>query len=72
MAKKKNKVKKKFKECCNNNNSCGGFAYFLGFIGSAVYYISTTQGFWGGVLGFLEAIVWPAFLAFEVLKYLGA
>lgn len=46
--------------------------HFLGFIGAAVYYISTATGFWGGVLGFLKAIVWPAFLVFEGLKYLGA
>ncbi len=26
--------------------------------------------FWLGVLGFLKAIVWPAMLVFEVLKYL--
>ncbi len=53
--------------------SCsGGGFYFLGFIGSAVYYISTATGFWNGVLGFLKAIVWPAFLVFELLKYLGA
>jgi len=25
-----------------------------------------------GVLGFLKAIVWPAFLVFELLKFLGA
>jgi len=45
--------------------------YGLGFIGSAVYYISTATGFWMGVLGVLKAIVWPAFLVFELLKYLG-
>jgi len=43
----------------------------LGFIGSAVYYITTATGFWMGVLGVLKAIVWPAFLVFELLKFLG-
>ncbi len=52
--------------------SCGGGAvYGLGFIGAAVYYISTAASFWAGVLGFLKAIVWPAFLVFELLKSLG-
>lgn len=51
-------------------HGCSGCGYFLGFIGAAVYYISTATGFWMGVLGFLKAIVWPAFLVFEVLKYL--
>ena len=55
------------------DNMCkGGGLYFMGFIGAAVYYISTATGFWNGVLGFLKAIVWPVFLVFELLKFLGA
>jgi hypothetical protein len=46
--------------------------YGLGFIGAAIYYLSTSTGFWIGVLGFLKALVWPVFLVYEVLKYLGA
>ena len=45
--------------------------YGLGFIGAAVYFISHATGFWIGVLGFLKAIVWPAFLVYEALKHLG-
>lgn len=45
--------------------------YALGIIGAAVYYISTATGLWMGVVGFLKALVWPAFLVYEVLKYLG-
>lgn len=52
------------------HKSCGG-TYFLGFIGALVYYLSTATGFWNGVLGILKAFVWPAFLVFEVLKFLG-
>ena len=70
MAKKKI-VKQAVQKCCQDN-SCGGMIYCLGFIGAAVYYISNATGFWMGVLGFLKAIVWPAFLAFELLKFLGA
>ncbi len=44
--------------------------YFFGFVGAAVYYISAATTFWTGVLGFLKAIVWPAFLVYEALKYL--
>jgi hypothetical protein len=52
--------------------SCTGSAiYFFGFIGAVIYYISTATGFWVGVLGFLKAIVWPTFLVFEALKFLG-
>jgi len=45
--------------------------YTLGFIGAVVYYISTVAGFWAGVLGVLKAIVWPAFLIFNLMKFLG-
>ena len=46
--------------------------YGLGLIGAAIYYISTAIGFWMGVLGILKALVWPAFLVFELLKLVGA
>ena len=46
--------------------------YGLGFIGAAIYYIMQATGFWMGVVGFLKAIVWPAFLVYEALKQLGA
>lgn len=45
--------------------------YGLGFIGAAVYYISQATSFWTGVLGFLKAMVWPAFLVYGALKQLG-
>ena len=56
-----------------NVQQCGSASavYCLGFIGAAVYYISTATGFWNGVLGFLKAIVWPAFLVYETLQFLG-
>ncbi len=44
--------------------------YGLGFIGALVYYIQFADSFWIGVLGFLKAIVWPAMLVYEMLKYL--
>ena len=61
MAKKNeyNLVKKEYKT--------GGGAYFLGFLGAAVYYIQQANGFWEGVVGVLKAIVWPAFLVYKLL-----
>ncbi|MDF1497290.1 MAG: hypothetical protein P1P90_04480 [Patescibacteria group bacterium] len=50
----------------------GTGVYGLGFIGAAVYYISHATGFWVGVLGFLKAIVWPAFLVYDAMKFLGS
>lgn len=72
--KKKVKNKKDLKEqiCCNSgNNTPIGCVYGLGFIGATVYYISTATGFWMGVLGVLKALVWPAFLVYELFKFLG-
>ncbi|MFW6262823.1 MAG: hypothetical protein ACOC34_02200 [Thermotogota bacterium] len=45
--------------------------YGLGFIGAAIYFIAHATTFWAGVVGILKALVWPAFLVFEALKYLG-
>ena len=56
----------------NKGNASGGAVYGLGFIGAAIYFISGAATFWMGVLGFLKAIVWPAFLVWELLSYLGA
>lgn len=45
--------------------------YGLGLIGAAIFFISKATTFWIGVLGFLKAIVWPAFLVYELMKHLG-
>ncbi|MBM3228598.1 hypothetical protein FJZ20_01815 [Candidatus Pacearchaeota archaeon] len=59
-------------KCEMNGNNAGGAIYGLGFIGAVIYYISTATGFWNGILGFLKALVWPAFLIYEALRFLGA
>lgn len=53
-------------------NATHSAVYGLGLIGAAVYYISAATGFWMGVVGFLKALVWPAFLVYETLKVLHA
>lgn len=50
----------------------GNAVYGLGFIGAVVYYMQAADGFWMGVLGILKALVWPAFLVYELLRSLGA
>ena len=55
-----------------HHSTSSNAVYCLGFIGAAIYYILQATGFWMGVLGFLKAIVWPAFLVYEALKQLGA
>jgi len=53
-------------KCCKCQGAFGGI-YFLGFIGSAIYYIQTATSFSAGVFGFLKALVWPAFLVYKLL-----
>lgn len=53
-----------------HQHASSGAGYFLGFIGAAVYFISQATGFWMGFLGFLKAIIWPAILVYEALKFL--
>jgi hypothetical protein len=48
------------------------FLYFAAFVGAAIYYIQQAEGFWMGVVGFLKACVWPGFLVYELLGFLGA
>jgi hypothetical protein len=48
----------------------GGAVYGLGFIGAAVYYIQESTGFGEGVVAFLKAIVWPAFVVYDLLKHM--
>lgn len=53
------------------NGGASGCAYVLGIIGAAVYFIGQATGFWVGVLGFLKALVWPAFVVYGLLKFFG-
>jgi len=60
-------------ECCSGM-SCGsgssGCYYFLGVIGAAIYFIAQAATFWGGVVAFLKALVWPVFLVYGLLSFL--
>ena len=58
---------KKMNKVCMSHKNSAGCIYGLGFIGAAIYYISTATGFWMGVLGFLKAIVWPVFVVMKIL-----
>lgn len=65
------------KDCCCTKTSksckCGSGSnciYGLGFVGAAVFFISQSTSFWTGVLAILKAIVWPAFMVYDLLKFL--
>jgi hypothetical protein len=50
----------------------GDVVYFFGLIGALVYNIQHADGFWPGVIGVLKAFVWPAFLVYDLLKFLAS
>lgn len=51
-------------------NGAGGALYFVGFIGALVYFWQQANGFWDYVIAVFQAIFWPAFLVYELLKSL--
>ncbi|MGK0209459.1 MAG: hypothetical protein ACI83O_000736 [Patescibacteria group bacterium] len=65
-------------ECCSSMNGsgknyggCRMGLYCWGFLGSAIYFVSTATGFWNGVWGVVKSLVWPAILVFESMKFMG-
>jgi len=52
-------------------HGCGSAIYGLGFLGALVYYITTATSLVGGLIGVIKALLWPAFLVYNVLKFLG-
>jgi hypothetical protein len=56
----------------NRSGGGGNAVYGLGLIGALVYYIQHANGFWAVILGILKALVWPAFVIYDLLKFLAA
>jgi hypothetical protein len=59
-------------EWTNRSAGGGNAVYGLGLIGALVYYIQQADGFWSVILGILKAVVWPAFVVYDLLKSLAA
>lgn len=54
-----------------DNKGPAGGVYMMGFVGSAVYFVGSVDGFWNIIVALLKAAVWPAFLinrVFELLR----
>ena len=54
------------------NGAGGGAVYGMGFIGACIYFIQHATSFGSGVLGFLKALVWPAYLVYKILEMIKA
>lgn len=50
-----------------------GLFLLLPYIGAAIYFIQQSNGgFWDVILGLLQAAVWPVYVVYHVLQFLGA
>lgn len=63
------------KKDCNKWNGSnaatgGGAVYGLGLIGALIYFIQQANSFWEGVVGVLQAIVWPAMMVYNLFTFL--
>lgn len=61
---------KRGRGCPAGGGGGNGAIYGLGFIGALIYFIGHATTFWAGVLGFFQALVWPAYVVYELLKFL--
>lgn len=53
----------------NSKGPVGGF-WFMGFIGSAIHFVSQVDGFGNVIWAILKALVWPAYLVNRVFELL--
>ena len=54
----------------NGNAGVMGGGWFLGFVGALIYFLQHASTFWLGIVGFLKAIVWPAYLVYHLFVFL--
>lgn len=60
------------KECGKNNSGAqhgtAGALYFVGFIGSMVYWMQAATDFGAVITGILKSSVWPAYIVYKLLE----
>lgn len=47
----------------------GGIVYGLAFLGALVYHLQHATSFVDGVIGIFKAMLWPAFLVYNLLGF---
>lgn len=52
----------------NSTHGTSGALYFVGFIGSMVYWMQAAVGFGAVCTGFLKSLVWPAYIVYKLLE----
>lgn len=59
--------KEKSKKVDSSHGSAGAL-YFVGFIGSVIYWVQAAIGFGAVVTGFLKSLIWPAYIVYKLLE----
>ena len=59
------------KKCMSASAGGGGALYGLGWLGAVVFYLQQASNFGEGLLGLLKSFLWPAFLVYDLLHFLG-
>ncbi len=70
MSDEEKTMRKSYVKYVNKGGGSSGAAYILAMIGAAVYYLQQASGLGEGVVALLKALVWPAFLVYNVLHFL--
>ena len=59
---------KKKEKMSKSDGGSGGALYFVGFIGSLVYWLQAATGFVAVITAVLKSMVWPAYVVYKLLE----
>ncbi|HMI09003.1 MAG TPA: hypothetical protein VK497_01220 [Candidatus Saccharimonadales bacterium] len=54
-----------------NQHGPMGFVMFTAFVGAFIYFLQFTNDFGDVLFAFIKAIVWPGFVIYHLLQFLG-
>lgn len=52
----------------NTAHGTSGALYFVGFIGSLIYWLQAVVGFGAVITAILKSLVWPAYIVYKLLE----
>lgn len=61
---------KDYKNYHQASTAGAGGVWFLGFLGSLIYYWQHSNSFWLIIVGLFKAIFWPAYLVYYLTAFL--
>lgn len=52
----------------SSSHGTAGALYFVGFIGSLIYWMQAAANFGAVITGILKSLVWPAYIVYKLLE----